>query len=321
MLTGFLQTGKKYWLQKQIHYDVIDPAENQKFEKPLRLSEMQMMVDPKQEWKQIFTDVWRIERDYFYDANMHGVDWNQVKERYIKNAEGAMTREEVDFIIGEMIGELNASHTYHGGGDVEEEKTQSVGYLGVNWEADGNYYKIKTIIRGAPWDAEVRSPLDMPGVNIKEGDYILAVNGVPLTTAQEPYAVFQGLANKPVELTYNSTASWTGAKTVVVQTMDNEYRLRNLAWIENMRKQVDEATNGEVGYVYVPSTGIDGQSELMRQFNAQWDKKALIIDERFNDGGQIPDRFIEMLNRTPLSFVATRDGENWQWPPNRKLWS
>jgi len=123
------------------------------------------------------------------------------------------------------------------------------------------------------------------------------------------------LANKPVELTYNSTASWTGAKTVIVQTMNNEYRLRNLAWIENMRKRVDEATNGEVGYIFVPSTGIDGQNELMRQFNAQWDKKALIIDERFNDGGQIPDRFIEMLNRTPLSFVATRDGENWQWPP------
>jgi tricorn protease len=98
--------------------------------------------------------------------------------------------------------------------------------------------------------------------------------------------------------------------------MNNEYRLRNLAWIEHMRKRVDEATNGEVGYIYVPSTGIDGQTELMRELGAQWDKKALIIDERFNDGGQIPDRFIEMLNRTPLSFVATRDGKNWQWPPN-----
>ena len=307
--------GQKILVARANSYDVIEPAENQKFEKPLRLSEMQMMVDPVQEWKQIFTDAWRLERDYFYDENMHGVNWNQVKERYMKMLNGAMTREEVDFIIGEMIGELNASHTYHGGGDVEEEKNQTVGYLGVNWEADGNYYKIKTIIHGASWDAEVRSPLDMPGVNIKDGDYILAVNGVPLTTAQEPYAVFQGLAKKPVELTYNSTASWTGAKTVVIQTLDNEYRLRNLAWIENMRKHVDEATNGEVGYVYVPSTGIDGQNELVRQFNAQWPKKALIIDERFNDGGQIPDRFIEILNRTPVSFVATRDGENWQWPP------
>ncbi len=185
----------------------------------------------------------------------------------------------------------------------------------MNWEADGQHYKIKKIIRGAAWDAEVRSPLDMPGIDIKEGDYILAVNGVPLTTEQEPYAVFQGLSEKTVELTYNSTPSWSGAKTAVVKTMSGEYRLRNLAWIEAMRRRVDEATNGDVGYVYVPSTGIDGQNELMRQFNAQWDKKALIIDERFNDGGQIPDRFIEMLNRTPLAYWAIRDGNTWPWPP------
>jgi len=306
---------EKILVAKANTYAVLKPAEGQKFEKPLRITEMQMLVDPVQEWKQIFTDTWRFERDYFYDANMHGVNWNQVKERYTKMLNSAMTREEVDFIIGEMIGELNASHTYHGGGDVEEEKNQPVGYLGVNWEADGQYYKIKKIIRGAEWDGEVRSSLDMPGVDIKEGSFILAVNGVSLTTAQEPYAVFQGLANKTVELTYNSTASWNGAKTAVVQTMNNEYRLRNLAWIEAMRKKVDEETNGEAGYIYVPSTGIDGQNELMRQFNAQWDKKALIIDERFNDGGQIPDRFIEMLNRIPLAYWAIRDGNTWPWPP------
>jgi tricorn protease len=188
--------------------------------------------------------------------------------------------------------------------------------LGVNWEADGNYYKIKKILRGAGWDAEARSSLDAPGINIHEGDYILAVNGVPLTTAQEPYAVFQGLAKRTVELTYNSTPSFTNAKTAVVLTMDNEYRLRNLAWIEDMRKKVDSETNSEVGYIYVPSTGVDGQNELIRQFSAQWDKKALIIDERFNDGGQIPDRFIEMLNRTPLAYWAIRDGKSWPWPPN-----
>lgn len=306
---------QKLLIVKGDAYAVVSPQEGQKFEKPLRVSEMQMLVDPWQEWKQIFNDVWRFERDYFYDASMHGVDWNQVKERYTKMLNGAMTREEVDFIIGEMIGELNASHTYHGGGDMEVAKTKAVGYLGVDWQADGDYYKIKKIIRGAPWDAEVRSSLDMPGVNIKEGDYILAVNGVPLTTAQEPYAAFVGLNDKTVELTYNSTASWTGAKTAIVQTMSNEYRLRNLAWIEGMRKKVDEETNGEVGYIYVPSTGIDGQNELSRQFNGQWDKKALVIDERFNDGGQIPDRFVEMLNREPLAFWAIRDGEAWSWPP------
>jgi len=308
--------GEKVLVQKDNNYDVVDAGEGQKFDKPLRLSEMQMMVDPKQEWQELFTDAWRIERDYFYDPHMHGVDWNKTKERYSKMLAGAMTREEVDFIIGEMIGELSSSHTYHGGGDIEETKNENVGYLGVNWEADGNYYKIKNIIHGAPWDAEARSSLDAPGVDIPEGNYILAVNGVPLTTAQEPYAAFQGLAKKTVELTYNSTPSFTNVKTAIVQTLDNEYRLRNLAWIDDMRKKVDSETNGEVGYIYVPSTGIDGQDELIRQFAAQWNKKALIIDERFNDGGQIPDRFVEMLNRTPLAYYAIRDGKPISSPPN-----
>ena len=306
---------QKILVQRGSAWAVISPAENQKFEKPLRVNEMEMMVDPMTEWKEIFTDAWRMERDYFYDPGMHGVNWNTVKERYMKMLEGAITREEVDFLIGEMIGELNASHTYHGGGDVERSNNKNVGYLGIDWAADGNYYKIKKIIRGAAWDVQTRSSLSQPGVEIPEGSYILAVNGVPITTTQEPYGFFQGLANKTVELTYNSAPSFSGAKTAIVQTMDNEYQLRYLAWVEANRKRVDEATNGEAGYIYVPSTGTDGQEELIRQFNAQWDKKALVIDERFNSGGQIPDRFIEMLNRTPLAYWATRDGATWPWPP------
>lgn len=293
---------------------VLKAAGSQKWEKPLALSELQMMVDPVKEWKQIFADAWRFQRDYFYDAGMHGLDWNLVRDRYSKMLDGAMTREEADYVIGEMIGELNASHTYHGGGDMERSRRQSVGYLGVDWEADGDYYRIKKIIRGAVWDREVPAPLDGTGKVIGEGMYILAVNGTPLTTATEPYAAFAGLAGKAVELTFNTQPNWEGAQTVVVKTIDDEERLRNLAWVEGMRKRVAAATNGAVGYLYVPSTGIDGQNELIRQFTAQWDKKALIIDERFNNGGQIPDRFIEMLNRDPLAFWAIRDGETWPWP-------
>jgi tricorn protease len=291
------------------------PEEAQKFEKPIRISEMQMLVNPMEEWKQILTDAWRLERDYFYDPNMHGVNWLQVKERYTKMLAGASSREELNVIIGEMIGELNSSHTYQGGGDLEKENMQSVGYLGVDYEPERNFYKIKKIIRGAPWDAEARSPLDMPGVNIKEGNYLLAVNGEPLTTGQEPFALFQGLGDKTIELTYNSSPSFKGAKTVTVKAIKDEGRLRYLDWVETNRKRVDEETAGEVGYIYVPSTGIDGQNELMRQFNAQWNKKALIIDERFNSGGQIPDRFIEVLNRTALAYWAVRDGTSNPWPP------
>jgi tricorn protease len=308
--------GKHLLVVKDGSWYIIGAEEGQKLEKKLRTNEMQMWVNPRAEWKQILVDAWRLERDYFYDPNMHGLDWNKVKEQYLKMLEGAVTREEVNFIIGEMIGELNASHTYHGGGVEEVTKHASVGYLGVDWAADGEHYKIKKIIHAAAWDAESRSPLDMPGVPVKEGDYILAVNGVELTTKTEPYAPFGNLAGKPVELTYNSTASWTGAKTVLVQALPDESRLRHLAWIEQNRRRVEEATGGNAGYIYVRSTGTDGQNELIRQFSAQLDKKALVIDERFNSGGQIPDRFIEMLDRKPLAFWATRDGATWNWPPN-----
>lgn len=306
--------GKHLLVNKDGGWYIIAADEGQKAEKKLRTAEMQMWVDPRKEWRQIFVDVWRMERDYFYDANMHGLDWNKVKTTYLKMLEGASTREEVDFILGEMIGELNSSHTYHGGGAVEQTPHASVGYLGVDWTAEGDYYKIKTIIRPAPWDAETRSPLDLPGVPIKEGDYILAVNGIELTTKTEPYAAFRNLAGKSIELTYNSSPSRTGAKTVIVQAMADESRLRHLAWIEHNRQLVAEATGGKAGYIYVRSTGIDGQNELIRQFTAQLDKAALVIDERFNNGGQIPDRFIEMLDRKPLAFWATRDGPPSQSP-------
>jgi tricorn protease len=307
--------GEKILISKDDNLYIIKAEENQSADKALRLSEMQMFIDPREEWKQILVDAWRLERDYFYDPTMHGVNWASVKDQYLKMLTGALTREEVNYILGEMIGELNASHTYKGGGAEEDSKHYSVGYLGIDWQVDGSYYKVKKIIRGAAWDAEVRSPLDLPGVEIKEGNYILAINGVKLTTALDPYAAFQGLAGKAVEVTYNTTASFAGAKTAVVETLFDESRLRHLAWIEQNRKRVEDATGGAAGYIYVRSTGVDGQNELIRQFNAQMDKKSLVIDERFNNGGQIPDRFIELLNRPPLVFWAIRDGASWPWPP------
>lgn len=307
--------GKHLLAAKDNNWFIVAADEGQKMDKKLRLNEMQQWVNPREEWRQILVDAWRLERDYFYDAKMHGVDWNKVKDQYLKMLDGATTREELDFILGEMIGELSSSHTYHGGGVTQPTPHVPTGYLGVNWVADGDYYKIGQIIRGASWDA-LHSPLDLPGVPVKEGDYILAVNGIPIHATTDPYAAFFNLSNKTVELTYNTTASWTGAKTAIVQTLSDETELRHLAWIEQKRATVEKATGGNVGYVYVSSTGVDGQNELIRQFVAQVDKKALIIDERFNSGGQIPDRFIEMLNRKPLAFWATRDGIPNPWPPS-----
>jgi tricorn protease len=305
--------GEKAVVSKGGKYGIIKIAASQKLEKTIDVSNMQMTVNPKEEWKQMFWDAWRFERDFFYDENMHGLDWKAIGDQYAALIEQSTTREDVNFVLGELIAELNASHTYVGGGDTEKASRKRIGYLGVDWELD-KAYKIKKIIKGAVWDAEVQSPLDNPGVNVKEGTYVLAVNGTPIDITKEPYASFQGLAGKTVELTINDKPTNEGATKILVKTLKSETRLRHLAWIEHNRQIVDKATDGQIGYIYVRSTGIDGQNELMRQFAAQFHKKGLVIDERFNSGGQIPDRFVELLNRKPLAYWATRGKKDWQWP-------
>ena len=307
--------GKKLLVRQGRNLGVVGVGSDQKMDKQLALNKMEMTIDPKAEWQQIFNDTWRFERDFFYDKNMHGVDWAAMRKQYGDMIQYAVTRNDVNFLLGELIAELNASHTYNGGGDQETPEHKAVGYLGVDWAKDHDQFKIKTIIRGADWDSEVRSPLDEPGVNVKEGEYILAVNGMALADYTDPWAAFEGLSNETVELTVSSTPDWENVRSVVVKTVSDETRLRNLAWIESNRKRVDEESGGKLGYIYVPSTGIDGQNELVRQFYGQWNKQGLVVDERFNNGGQIPDRFIELLNRKPLAYWNVRDGKDWQWPP------
>jgi tricorn protease len=307
--------GEKMLVRRKNEYAIIEPKDGQKFEKKLPISSLETVVDPVAEWQQLFTDTWRFERDYFYDPNLHGVDWKAMRERYGELLKDAVTRWDVNYVFGELIAELNASHTYRSGGDVENGQQRGVGYLGVDFSLENGAYRIKKIIEGAPWDAEVRSPLMEPGIDVKAGDYLLAVNGLPLDTDVEPYAAFQGLADKPVFLTVNAQPKMEGSREVLVQTLSSEARLRHLAWIEKNRRKVDEATAGKVGYIYVPDTGRHGQAELVRQFRAQFNKAGLIIDERFNSGGQIPDRFVELLSRKTLNYWGVRDGEDWSWPP------
>ncbi|MFQ5744388.1 MAG: PDZ domain-containing protein [Acidobacteriota bacterium] len=307
--------GKKILLVSNDRFAIIDVAPGQKIESPMSTDGLEMTVDPVAEWRQIFSDVWRLQRDMFYDRNMHGVDWTAIGERYNSLIDDAVTRWDVNAIIGDLIAELNAGHTYRGGGDTETPERRGVGLLGVDFSIENGAYRIAKIIDGAPWDSEVRSPLKIPGVDVNEGDYLLAVNGMPIDTSEDPWAAFQGLADQVVELTVNDRPTLDDARTVLVKTLGSEYRLRNLAWINDNRKRVEEATGGRVGYVYVPDTSINGQNELLRQFVAQIDKQGLIIDERFNSGGQIPDRFVELLNRPIYNYWGVRDGKDWQWPP------
>jgi len=309
-ISGYMlaANGKKILAVKGTKAAVISPAPNQKMSETINLKDMQMTVNPKAEWEQIFRDAWRLERDFFYDKNMHGVDWQGVYDQYLPLVKQCVTRWDLNFVLGEMIGEMSSSHTYKFGGDCEYARSLNIGYLGVNYKFANGHYKIAHIVNGSPWDAKTRSPLNAPGVDVKEGDYLLAVNGVPVNVSKSPFAAFENMANKSVELLVNDKPEKKGARKVVVKTIRNEYRLRNLEWIESKRKRVEEATDGKVGYIYVPNTGIDGQNELLRQFMGQWTKPALIIDERWNSGGQIPDRFIELLNRKPYTYLAGRTG-------------
>ena len=297
--------GKKMLIEKDRAFAIVDVAPDQKLDQRLRTDELESRVDPAAEWRQIFDDTWRLMRDYFYDPGMHGVDWVAMREHYGALLDDAVTRWDLDYLLGELIGELNVSHSYRFGGDAEQAARRGVGLLGADFELADGAYRIARVLEGGPWDSEARSPLALAGV--EAGEYLLAVNGVAIDVGRDPWAALQGLAEQTVALTVNRQATLEGSRDVLVETLASERRLRGLAWIEANRRRVDEASDGRVGYVYVPNTGRSGQSELVRQFRAQVHKDGLIIDERFNGGGQYPDRFIELLNRRRTGYIGLRD--------------
>jgi tricorn protease len=297
---------------------IIDAKPDQKMDPVISTSGMTVRVDPRDEWRQIFNEAWRIQRDFFYDPNMHGVDWEAVHDQYAAMLEDCASREDVSYVIGEMIAELNVGHSYYWGGDVEETPMVTVGMLGCDFELHDGAYRISRFVEGGVWDADARGPLSQPGVDVKVGDYLLAVNGAPVDVTKDPWAAFQGLAGKPVSLTVSEEAeSGDKDRHVLVKLLGSDYDLRYRAWIEKNRAYVEEKSDGKVGYIYVPNTGIFGQNELVRQFFGQVRKEALIIDERWNGGGQIPTRFIELLDRPVANYWATRHGkEDFPWPPD-----
>jgi tricorn protease len=297
---------------------IIDARAEQTIENRVSTAGMNATIDPRKEWRQIFADAWRGLRDRFYDPGMHGVDWAAVRRQYESMLEDCVSRSDVGYVLGEMIAELNVGHTYYGGGDLEGGPAVSVGMLGCDFELKDGGYRIARILEGAPWDADARGPLSQPGVDVSEGDYLLAVNGVPIDTAMDPWAAFQGLAEKKVTLTVGDGPVLDDkARRIVVELLASDDDLRYRAWVEKNRATVAEKTDGRVGYIYVPDTGLFGQNELNRQFYGQIRREALIIDERWNGGGQIPTRFIELLNRPVLNYWAQRyEEEDGAWPPD-----
>ena len=293
---------------------IVDAAADQKM-KSLSTAGMTASIDPREEWKQIFHEAWRLQRDFFYDPNMHGVDWDEVRERYGAMLDDVASRDDLSFIIAEMISELNVGHAYYRPGSQEDSLSVSVGMLGARFSFENGAYRIASLLEGGPWDVDARGPLSQPGVDVNEGDYLLAVNGVPVDTVKDPWASFQGLAGRVVTLTVSAKPEIDDdARQVVVELLRSQSSLLYRDWVEANRAYVDEQTDGRVGYIYVPNTATHGQNELVRQFYGQVHKEALIIDERWNGGGQIPTRFVELLNRPVANYWSVRESEDWVWP-------
>jgi len=273
---------------------------------------MVTVVDPRAEWRQVFTDAWRLFRDFFYDPAMHGVDWDAVRERFAAMLPDCASRADVSHVIREMIGELNVSHArYRSPSGDEGVAGPAVGLLGVDFELADGGYRFGRIYVGPEWDSELRSPLAEPGVDVAEGEYLLAVNGVPVDPAEDPWKPFLGLEGREVVLRVGASPDDAdAARDVVVRARDHDWErnLRYRAWVEDARRAVDEATGGRVGYVHIPNYVPSGLNLLVEQFFPQQDRQALIVDQRFNGGGWTPHRFLEILDRPPLMYRARRDG-------------
>jgi tricorn protease len=308
--------GKMILVSSNGKYGIIKPAENQKLDKPVPTGDLAMDLVPREEWRQIFQDTWRRYRDFFYDPQMHGVDWDSLRQQYGALIEDARSRWDVNFVASNLVAELSAGHTYTYGQGPDQVKPVRTGFLGIDWELQGDAFRIRRIVKPAPWDTEVRSPFDKPGMKIKAGDCIHAVNGVPLDTSKDPYAAFEGLSGKTVSLSISTSGNKEEAEQVVVKCLSQqeETNLRYLEWIENNRRMVEKLSEGRLGYIYMSNTSGQGQQELVRMYYGQLDKDGFIIDERFNGGGQLADRFLELLQRPVVYNLHWRHGKDHTQP-------
>jgi tricorn protease len=281
----------------------------------LNISAISVRIDPAAEWPQIFDEAWRINRDYFYDPGMHGADWKAMKVKYAKLLPDAACRSDINKIIQWMCSEIAVGHHRVGGGErLSEPRQVNGGLLGADYVIANNRYRIGKIYGGLNWNPDLRSPLTEPGLNVSTGDYILAVNGNELTADKNIYSLFENTSGKITELTINSKPDFAGSRIIKVVPIGGEYSLRNRDWVEGNLKRVTEATNGQVAYVYVPNTSAAGYEYFRRYFFPQVNRKAIIVDERFNGGGSLADYYIDMLQRPVQAYWNTRYGNNLKTP-------
>lgn len=282
----------------------------------LNTSDLSVKFDPVAEWPNIFDEAWRVNRDYFYDPGMHGADWPAMKKKYAKFLPDLACRSDLNTLIQWMCSELGVGHhrITAAGEKLNTPVYVGGGLLGADYSLVNGRYRFKKIYGGLNWTPNLRSPLTEPGVNVKEGDYILAVNGKNVTTDENLYKYFEATAGKIVELTVGSGVDYTGSRVVKVVPVESEADLRNRDWVEGNIKKVTEATNGQVAYVYVPNTTTLGFEYFKRYFFPQANRKAIIIDERFNGGGQLADYYIDILQKPYQAYWNMRYGKDLKSP-------
>ncbi|HYP25409.1 MAG TPA: PDZ domain-containing protein [Blastocatellia bacterium] len=280
----------------------------------VKIDEMEVRVDPRAEWNQMYREVWRIERDFFYDPGLHGLDPKAMEKKYEPYLSQVAHRNDLNYLFSEMLGELSVGHLFVGGGDLPDVKRVAGGLLGADYKIENGRYRFARVYNGENWNPQLRAPLTQPGVNVKEGEYLLAVNGREVRSTDNVYSFFQSTAGKSVLIKVGSDPSGANSREVTVVPVASEVGLRNLAWIESNRRKVDQMTGGRIAYVYLPDTAGGGYTNFNRYYFAQIDKEGAVIDERFNSGGTAADYIIDYMRRPLMNYWSTREGEDFPTP-------
>jgi tricorn protease len=283
----------------------------------LKTDAMEMRVDPREEWRQIYHEVWRIERDFFYDPGTHGLNLKAAEQKYRPYAENVASRDDLNYLFQEMLGELSIGHLFVGGGAYPEVKKVPGGLLGADYKVENGRYRFARVYRGENWNPNLRAPLTQPGVNVVTGEYLLAVNGRDLRPPESVYAYFEGTADKSVVIRVGADPTGANSREVTVVPVADEFNLRNRAWMDDNRRKVDQLSGGRLAYVYLPNTAGQGYTNFNRYYFAQIGKEGAVIDERFNGGGDIADYIIDYLKRPQTNFFMTRYGSEFTTPQNQ----
>ena len=276
--------------------------------KALATAKIEIKVKPRAEWRQMFREIWRIQREFFYDPDLHGLDLEKTQKKYAPYLKSVASRQDLNYLFADMLGEMTVGHLGVGGGDIPSVDRVPTGLLGADYKVENDRYRFAHIYNGENWNPQFQAPLTQPGVNVKKGEYLLAVDGQDLSGSDNIFKYFEGKAGRQVMLTVGPNPTTEGSRQVTVIPVRSEASLRNFAWIEDNRRYVERVTKGKVAYVYMPDTAFGGYTYFNRYFYAQVGREAVIVDERFNGGGMLATDIIERFQRKMMSLVATRDG-------------